>query len=126
MNTSKPWALITGASGGIGLELTRLEAADGYNLLLVARDGAGLSKVAADLAAHDRQIDVLAVDLGLPGAAAKVAAWVGERPVELLINNAGFATHGAVAEMDQAELASEIGVNVTTLTELSRLMLPGM
>ena len=120
------WALITGGSGGIGLELARLAAADGYDLLLVARDGDGLQVAAAELSKVGVTVDTLALDLGLPGAAAKVYEWVGSREIAILVNNAGFATHGALADTELATLTSEIGVNVTTLTGLTRLLVPSM
>src|SRR3546814_10732630 len=93
MSISYQTALITGASSGIGAAFAQALAAQGTDLILVARSADKLEALAAILRSrHARRVDVLVADLGLPGAAARVAAEVGSRglQVDLLINNAGF------------------------------------
>jgi len=121
---SRTWtrALVTGASAGIGDALTRRLAAEGSDLVVVARDEARLTALAEELsAAHGVAVEVLAADLAeagdLAGVEARVAA--AEDPVELVVNNAGFGTYGPFAELDVEEEEREIRVNVLALVRLS-------
>ncbi len=118
-------ALITGASGGIGLEIARLFARDGYDLALVARSADRLEVVAAELRARGNiVVTVFAQDLSAAGAARVV---FGQIPAcDVLVNNAGFASNGRFAELDEARILDEISLDVTALTQLTRLYLPGM
>ncbi|HEY8321740.1 MAG TPA: SDR family oxidoreductase [Candidatus Baltobacteraceae bacterium] len=118
-------ALITGASGGIGLEIARLFARDGYDLALVARSADKLEAVAAELRANPNiVVTVFAQDLSVAGAARAV---FGRIPAcDVLVNNAGFASNGAFAAIDEARMLDEIALDVTALTQLTRLYLPGM
>ena len=102
------FAVITGGSGGIGLELARLAAADGYDLLLVARNDNLLTAVAGELATAS-MVETLPLDLGVAGAAKVVFDHLNGRSVDLLVNNAGFATYGSLATSDPDEISSEIG-----------------
>jgi hypothetical protein len=122
-------ALITGASGGIGEDLARLVAAGGRDVILLARSAPKLQALADELSrAHKISATVLAVDLSAPGAADEVARTLAERGVaiDVLINNAGFGTHGEFAGEDPAEQSRMLQVNVVALTMLTRLLLPGM
>ncbi|MFO0726275.1 MAG: SDR family oxidoreductase [Myxococcota bacterium] len=125
----KPTALITGASAGIGVELARLFAADGYDLLLVARRKDRLESLAAELQAkHQNRVHVLAADLMDPGAPAAVVAEV-ERlglQVEALVNNAGFGTNGPFQALDPVRELGQVQLNVTAVVALSRAFLPKM
>ena len=126
------WALITGASEGIGRAMAGVAAADGWNLVISARNLPRLEELAADL--HGRngvRVVPVAADLSQPGAAemlwqqAVVAAGGG---IGALVNNAGFGTHGSFgAERDtlSAERAL-IAVNITALTELAHLAMAHM
>lgn len=119
-----PTALITGASGGIGLELARRFAARAHDLVLVARSEERLAARAAELAAaHGVQAHVVATDLARPGAGRALHEEVGRRGlrVDRLVNNAGFGTFGAFLELDLGLELQQIGLNVVTLTELCKL-----
>jgi short-subunit dehydrogenase len=122
-------ALITGASAGIGLELARIFAKDGYNLVLVARNKKKLEELAGELnASHSIQICVLARDLSLPGAAQEIFDEVQQAgiTVDMLVNNAGIQVYGEFKDSDLARQMELIQVNLVSLTQLSRLFIPGM
>ena len=122
-------ALITGASSGIGLELARIFARENHNLVLVARSADKLRQLASELEkAHGTRSLILAVDLTEPGASAYVLDQTtrADVVVDVLVNNAGFGQYGRFAESDLEECLRQIQLNVTTLTHLSRLYLPGM
>src|SRR5262249_30014112 len=114
-------------TSGIGLELARQAAADGRNLILVAHNAAGLEAAAGEFRRRV-QVHTIAEDLSQPGAAERVFDRVGTLGVEVdcLINDAGFADHGAFSRADLAKQARMIGVNITALTVLTRLFLPPM
>ncbi|MCA9685517.1 MAG: SDR family oxidoreductase [Myxococcales bacterium] len=125
----KPIALITGASAGLGRDLARLFAADGHDLLLVARREDRLQALAEELqAAHGIRAWVLAVDLAEPDAAETIAAWLADQglEVEWLVNNAGFGTTGPFVSSDSARELGQIAVNIRALVHLTRLLLPAM
>jgi short-subunit dehydrogenase len=122
-------ALITGASSGIGAEFAKRLAEDGLDLVLVARSEDKLEELAASIRrATRRAVTVLVRDLGRPGAAEELVAECAARGIEVdfLLNNAGFGTHGRVADADPARLAAEIQLNCVALTELSARFLPAM
>ena len=122
-------ALITGASFGIGQELARLFAREGYSLVLVARTADKLRQLASELEkAHGTRSLILASDLALPGAAAYVHDQTtrAEITLDVLVNNAGFGQFGLFAENDLEECLQQIQLNITTLTHLTRLYLPEM
>jgi uncharacterized protein len=117
-------ALVTGASSGIGESMARQLGAAGVQTVVVARREDRLTQIAASIAG----IEVLAADLndhdGLEAVVARVSD--PDRPIDLLVNNAGFGSSGFVAELDPERLADEIGLNVLALTMLTRAALPGM
>ena len=126
---SRETVLITGASSGIGLELARLFAADGYNLVLVARRNDALSALAEELRTqHGATVRVLARDLNRTSAPHDIVEMMlaDGIHVDALVNNAGFGARGAFAELDLQRQMDMIQVNVTALTLLTRLFLPGM
>jgi short-subunit dehydrogenase len=121
--------LITGASFGIGLELARIFAREGYNLVLVARSADKLRLLASELEkAHGTRSLILATDLTEPGASAYVLDQTtrADIHVDVLVNNAGFGQYGLFVENDLDECLRQIQLNVTTLTHLTRLYLPAM
>lgn len=125
----RPAALVTGASGGIGEELARLLARDGYDLHIVARGAAELERVARDLrTGHGVAVETIAVDLADPAVPRRIHDALIMRGVALdvLVNNAGFGLAGPLAEADTERTLEMIQVNVSALTELTRLVLPGM
>ena len=122
-------ALITGASFGIGMEFARIFAREGYNLVLVARNGDRLRQLASELEkAHGTRSLILATDLTEPGAPAYVLDQTtrADIQVDVLVNNAGFGQYGLFADSDLEECLRQIQLNVTTLTHLTRLYLPAM
>jgi uncharacterized protein len=121
------YTLITGGNSGIGLELARRAAADGRNLILVAHNAATLEAAEAELN-RNVKVHTISQDLSQVGAAEAVYDRVRTlgAEVDCLINNAGFGDHGPFATSDLARQRSMIAVNVTALTELSRLFLPAM
>ncbi|QMU76688.1 SDR family oxidoreductase [Streptacidiphilus sp. PB12-B1b] len=122
-------ALITGASSGIGSAFADALAARGAHLVLVARREDRLNALADELRArHGHDAHVVAADLAAPGAGARLAAELQRRglSVDVLVNNAGVASHGDLADTDPDRLTGQIQLNVTTLTDLTRACLPGM
>jgi uncharacterized protein len=128
MTNSRPLALVTGASSGIGADLARELARHGHDLVLTARRVEPMQALAGELESLGAKSTVIAADLSKPGAAARLAEDLGARrlSVDVLINNAGLGAGGAFAESDPARVAEMLNVNVVALTELTRALLPGM
>jgi uncharacterized protein len=110
------WAVVTGASSGIGREIARLLAADGLNLILVARR-------ADELETLRNQLTVPAIplplDLAVPGAAAKVADAAADKNTGLLVNAAGFGLGGEFLDHSLDEESAMVDVNCRALLELT-------
>lgn len=125
----KGHALITGASQGLGLEISKLFAQNGYPLILVARNQARLDTLAQELIATYR-IDVLTIskDLSLPTAADELETLISNRniSIEILVNNAGFGVHGLFSDTDWKATEAMLSLNMITLTHLTHLFLPQM
>jgi short-subunit dehydrogenase len=125
----KQTALITGASNGIGYELTKLFAADGYDLVLVARSEGKMQALAAELQAkHGVQVTVLAKDLSDTNAPSEVYAELQQRGlhVDILVNNAGYGTYGLFVNTDLDNELRMIRLNIEALTHLSKLFVRDM
>lgn len=124
---AKGAALITGASSGIGAELARLCAGDGYAVILVARRADRLAELAENLA-REYGVPARGIAADLADAAARAALREQTRgdTVEILINNAGFGLHGAYTETDWEDEARLIEVNMTALAHLTRLFAKDM
>jgi hypothetical protein len=125
---TRPLALVTGASSGIGVDLARELAHDGHDLVLTARRVAPMERLAAELEADGAASVVIPADLSQPGGAAALTSAIQTRglAVEVLINNAGLGGVGRFDRMDAVRISEILQVNIVALTELTRLMLPGM
>jgi short-subunit dehydrogenase len=120
-------ALITGASSGLGAEFAKLFAKDKHDLILVARRKDRLDALAKQLAeAHGISARTLALDLGVPGGAAKLIAECANVEVEFLVNNAGFGGSGAFAQRPLAREIEMIDLNVRALVELTHAFVAKM
>ena len=123
------WALVTGASAGIGAALAEQLAAQGVNLLLTARRADRLARLANDLAArHKVQTEIYAADLTRPQAPGEIFRFTEQKrlPVELLINNAGFGAYGEFRRQEAQRLLDMVQVNVASVVHLTHLFLPAM
>jgi len=118
--------VVTGASSGVGAEIARRLAARKARLLLSGRDAGRLRTVAGTLNPAAPAAELTAADLADPAGIDTLAAAIGGRPVDLLVNNAGVATYGAHADLDPRAEAGVIAVNCTALAALTRAVLPGM
>lgn len=126
---SKKWALITGASAGIGLEIARQLAAGGANLVLTARRTDRLKSIAEELASkHHIHAETFSADLVRPQAPNEIFEFTMSKKleIELLVNNAGFGVFGPTQELEPARLAEMVQVNCSAVVALARLYLPGM
>lgn len=125
----KNTALITGASNGIGLELARIHAAKGGDLILVARSGQKLEKIRAELEEkHKVSVYLICKDLSQQDAAWEVFEEIRGKniTVEYLVNNAGFGDYGLFSEEDPEKISQMINLNIHTLTCLTKSYLPEM
>jgi hypothetical protein len=125
---TRPLALVTGASSGIGADLARELAKDGHDLVLSARTMAPMQALAAELEMHGASSIVIAADLAKPGAAAELASSLEARglQIDVLVNNAGLGGVGRFDQLDAQRIGDMLMVNVVGFTELTRLLLPGM
>jgi short-subunit dehydrogenase len=121
-------ALITGASGGIGLELSRILAKNKNDVILVARNENKLKLLANELRQQNINAYVLPKDLSDYHAAKEVFDYCLQNnlQVDYLINNAGFGDFGFFVDSDWNKQEQMINLNITALTYLTRLFLPGM
>ncbi len=122
-------ALITGASSGIGYELAKLFARDRHNLVLVARSGAKLTQFAGEL---ERQFGVsattISLDLTSLSAPQVLFDQLHSRGIvpHFLVNNAGYGVLGEFSQVSLEECLGQIQLNITALTEITRVFLPQM
>ncbi|MBS1169667.1 MAG: short chain dehydrogenase family protein [Burkholderiaceae bacterium] len=124
VNTAHSWALVTGASSGLGVDFAHELAAKGYSLVLTARRKDRLQALAAEIEAHHAvQTKVIALDLAEPGAAAELKRQLhGEAiTIDVLINNAGFGIFGELIEQPPARVQAMLQLNIAALTELTQL-----
>jgi short-subunit dehydrogenase len=116
------WVLITGASVGIGREFARLFAADGCNLVLLARNEARLRELAVELEKkHGISTRVLPADLALPEEPERIFAELRETPITTLVNNAGFGWRGEFVRGDRKLAREMMQVNMDALVQLTHL-----
>lgn len=129
MNTSsRPVALVTGASSGIGADLARELARDGYDLILSARRVEPMQSLAVELKTLGAAATIVAADLSKAGAAAVLVRDIEAQglAVDCLINNAGLGDNALFHVEDPVRIGEMLQVNIVALTELTRLLLPGM
>jgi short-subunit dehydrogenase len=127
--TTKHTALITGASGGIGYELANLFAKNGHDLVLVARNADKLKEIAEDLQVKYRNtVHIVPMNLSNADTPNELYYYLERNSIQVayLVNNAGFGTHGKFSEIELQEQLDLVQLNITTLTHLSRLFIPGM
>jgi hypothetical protein len=123
------FALITGASGGIGACFARALAARGRNLVLVARSKDKLESLKSEITAkHSLRIEIIDQDLSEVGAAQRLVTTLKDRGivVDLLVNNAGFGAHGRFWTLPMERQNEMLRLNIITLTEITHLLLPSM
>lgn len=121
------WALITGASTGIGRELAEVFADNGFNLVLVARDQERLKLVAGELTAGRKiEVKLLPEDLSRPGAASSIFQHLRDTPVAVLVNNAGFGSYGPFVQTSLATETEMMELNMVALVQLTHLFVQPM
>jgi short-subunit dehydrogenase len=122
-------ALITGASNGIGLELAKVHASNGDNLVLVARSKSKLDELKAELEKQYKiSVHTIGKDLSAPNAALDVYMETTDKHIQIdyLINNAGFGDFGMFYETDWNKEAQMINLNMTALTQFTKLYVKDM
>src|SRR6056297_2904563 len=125
----KKHALITGASSGIGLEMARIFAGEGFDLVLTARREERLMNLKQELEKdHSVRVHLFVADLSKPDAPNSLFQFCENQDLQInvLINNAGIGDYGFFSEADWAKTATMIDLNVKSLTHLTHLFLPGM
>jgi len=122
------WAVVTGASSGLGRGLAARLADRGMSLVLTGRNEARLNEVADQIrhAAPRVEVETVATDLSTTSGLSALIDHVGDRPIEVLVSNAGFGSYGPFAEADADREADEIAVDVSAVVTLARTFLPGM
>jgi len=131
MAKSKPLVVVTGGSSGIGLELAKIFAAEGHDLILASNNRAKLKKAAESvaLAGDGTTVETVAADLSKPGGPKKLFDAVQKfgRPVDVLVNNAGRGVWGDFArETDLKDELAMIQLNAASVVALTKMFLPGM
>lgn len=124
--STRPVALVTGPTSGLGTAFARLLAERGHDLVLVARDEARLHALADELAgAYGVRAEIIAADLASEAGRDAVSERLA-KGVDVLVNNAGFLTDGEFWDADLDLLRGQLGVNVTAVLELTHAALPPM
>lgn len=121
--------LVTGATSGIGYELSRRFAQNGYNLVLVARNKAKLEQLAKELSQEfPIKAEIIPKDLAVTQASEEIFAELQSKSIhiDILVNNAGFNEYGLFSETNLHKELELIQVNLISLTCLTKLLLPGM
>jgi uncharacterized protein len=124
---TRPLALVTGASAGIGQAFAEQLAASGHDLILVARRRERMEALAARLLElHGATTEVLVADLGSEAGVDAVAARAAEAPLDLLINNAGFGGYRRFVDLDPKVADQLVSIHVRAVVQVTRAALPGM
>jgi hypothetical protein len=121
------WALVTGASAGLGREFARALATDGMSVVLTARRGDAMRELADELEKnHQVGVRVVEADLTVPGAAAAIAEATGDLEIGVLVANAGFGYAGRVDKQEVSRLTDMVQVNCTSVVDLVGRLTPPM
>ena len=122
------WALVTGASSGLGRGFAARLADRGMSLVLTGRNAARLDEAAREIrrAAPRVKVETVAADLATRQGVSALLDHVGHRPIEVLVNNAGFGSYGPFTAADADREADEVAVDVVAVVALARAFLPGM
>ena len=124
---SRTWAVVTGASSGLGVAFAERIASEGVSVILSARSADRLDAVGADLRSrYGVETETVAADLGDRSQRRLLVEAMQGRDLSYLVNNAGFGTIGEFAEADPDRIYDELNLNVVALTKLSRAAVPGM
>lgn len=129
IGSKESYALVTGASSGIGYELAKLFAKDGKNIVVVARSKDKLEELKTDLEkGHGVKVEVLVKDLSDPKSPQEIFSELEKEGinVDVLVNNAGFAVYGVFSETSWQKEAEMLQVNIVSLTQLTKLFLRKM
>lgn len=128
MSEIKGWnALVTGASNGLGVDFARELAARGCHVVLVARREAELTAVAAEIVAkYGVRADVIAIDLGERDAAEQLYARLRDRPIDIVVNNAGFGIYGPFVETDLSRQRAMLDLDIGALVGITRVFVADM
>lgn len=121
--------LITGATSGIGYELSKVFARNGYSLVIIARDKNALEKTANELSSEfNAQVQIIAADLSQPHSPQEIFEKLQKQhiTVDILVNNAGFGIYGDLVEIELDKQLNLIQLNIVALTALTHLFLPDM
>ncbi|MGO9511711.1 MAG: SDR family NAD(P)-dependent oxidoreductase [Mycobacterium sp.] len=122
--SEKQWAVVTGASSGLGAIFAEQLAKRGLSLVLTGRDESRLNAVAQRISETD--VELVVGDLGTDAGVTDLIARLDGRNIEVLVNNAGFGTYGPFAEVDAGREHELVAVNVDALVRLTHAVLPGM
>lgn len=128
-NKIRKTALITGATKGIGYELTKLFARDSYNLVLVARNKDRLKEMQEDFSKkHNINVTIIAKDLSVPNAALDIFRETVRKQIiiDVLVNNAGIGNFEIFNNADLSKISQIMQINIVSLTELTKFYLKGM
>jgi short-subunit dehydrogenase len=120
------WALVTGASSGIGAALARELAGHGARLILTARRMDRLDALAGELRTRGTEVRVVAADLNDPAAPGQIFSATQELTVDILVNNAGLGQYGAFSSSLEEQELSQVRVNCEAMVRLTRLFVAGM
>lgn len=121
---SNKWAIVTGASGGIGLSIARQLAGNyGYSLVLVARSADNLKNIKSELQTPTTEVQIAALDLSLPDAPEQLAQFTDQLGIipEVLVNNAGVGHYGRFLDTELPDQLKMLQLNVNSLVALSHL-----
>src|SRR5215831_6745187 len=123
------WAIVTGASSGIGKALALEFASNGLSVLLTGRNEAALNAVAAEcLTKGEIETEVCVADLSCTDGIERLVEQIAARPLqyEVLVNNAGFGIHGDFASSDVGENVRLVNLQLTAALKLTKAVVPGM